>query len=66
MGVERGRNMGMPVDEFVEKAWAQLVEGSDHVIVGPLPPADKYLELVKGRREIFENLSNVMAAHFQL
>jgi hypothetical protein len=58
--------MGMPVDEFVEQAWAQLVEGSDHVIVGPMPPADKFIGLVQGRREIFENLSDMMAAHFQL
>ena len=58
--------MGMPVDEFVEQSWAQLAAGSDQVIVGPFPPEDKYMEIVKGRREIFESLSNIVAANFQL
>jgi hypothetical protein len=58
--------MGMPVDEFVEKAWSQLAAGSDQVIVGPVLQEDKYMAVVEGRRELFESLSNIVAANFQM
>ena len=64
MGPERGRAMGMPVDEFVEKTWEQLAAGSDHVIVGSMD--DAFTAMVKQRRDRFEGLSNLMLGHFEL
>ncbi len=66
MGVETGRALGMPLDEFTEQAWEQLAAGSDHVIVSTIGPAEPFLEQVKARRDRFEGLSNLMLGHFEL
>jgi hypothetical protein len=66
MGLEKGRALGMPLNEFTEKAWSQLASGTDHVIVGALGPDTAYLEMVNGRRNRFEALSNLMLTHFEL
>jgi len=58
-----GRNMGMPLSVFTDAAWRGLAEGSDHVIVGTIGPGgkeEKYNEVIKNRREIFEWLSKIM------
>ncbi|RFU81178.1 hypothetical protein TARUN_1024 [Trichoderma arundinaceum] len=67
MGVERGRSLGMPLDEFTEKAYAELAAGKEEVIIGHLhggtPEAtQKFLEQ---RSELFNTLSDSMALHFQ-
>jgi hypothetical protein len=64
MGEEVGRAVGIPVDEFTEKAWAQLAAGSDHVIVGSFGPEEKYLGMVKQRRDTFESLSDMILKNF--
>ncbi|KAL2127701.1 hypothetical protein VTI74DRAFT_10293 [Chaetomium olivicolor] len=67
MGPEIGRNMGMPVQEFTDKAWEQLAAGSELVTVGAIPPAgEEFKDMVQKRRDAFEALSNIMLAHFEL
>lgn len=64
LGAERGRGMGMPVQEFVEAAYAGLVRGDDVVNVG-LPGGasqEDYDALIGARQKIFDNLSNLMAS----
>lgn len=67
MGPERGRNMGMPASEFIEKAWSQLATGSEHVIIGSAGSSDEaFLEIVKQRRQNFDSLSGILLGHFEL
>ena len=66
MGEERGRSMGMPVNEFTDKAYAGLVSGTDHVIIGSVGPEDLFLEIAHKRREAFDSLSKFMLQHFEL
>jgi len=60
MGVERGRALGMPVDEFTDQAYAQLADGRDEVSVGGIHGAKKGLleRLLDARNELFDDLSN--------
>jgi hypothetical protein len=64
MGVEVGRAVGMPVDEFTEKAWAQLAAGSEEVIVGSFGPEEEFLGMVNQRRKAFEFLSGMLLKNF--
>ena len=68
MGEERGRGMGMPVDVFTEKAYAQLAGGADLVSVGTVGAAseEEYLDLVEKRKKIADSLTDMMLAHFPL
>lgn len=67
MGIERGRAVGMPLDEFTEKAYAGLASGKEEVIIGTLAGAspEAAQEFLEKRNVLFNNLSNVIAAHFQ-
>ncbi|PKS08178.1 hypothetical protein jhhlp_005454 [Lomentospora prolificans] len=66
MGEDVGRALGMPIGEFIEQAWSQLAEGSEHVMVGGIPAEEPFKELANKRREAFELLSGVMLAKYQL
>ncbi|KAK4031585.1 hypothetical protein C8A01DRAFT_21224 [Parachaetomium inaequale] len=66
MGPEKGRSMGMPAAEFIEKAWQQLTAGSEHVIVGSAGPEESFMEIVNKRREHFETVSDHLLRHFEL
>ena len=66
MGEERGRALGMPVNEFVDKAYAGLVSGSDHVIIGSVGPEDLFLDIAHKRRQAFDSLANIMLQHYEL
>ncbi len=65
---KRGRGLGMPVDVFTERAYAQLEAGKDHVTVGAVGVAseDEFLEVVNRRQKIADTLNNTMLAHFQV
>jgi hypothetical protein len=58
--------MGMPLDEFSEKAYGLLMTGRDQIIIGSIGPAgavgpaEMFLEVVEKRRSIFEWLSKMM------
>ena len=60
--------MGMPVDVFTEKAYAQLAAGADLVSVGSVGTAseEEYLDLVEKRKKIADSLTGMMLAHFPL
>ncbi|KAL2171142.1 hypothetical protein VTG60DRAFT_3657 [Thermothelomyces hinnuleus] len=63
---EIGRKMGMPLQEFIDKAWEQLAAGSELVMVGPLVAQASFEDMVETRRTTFENISSVMLTHFEL
>lgn len=52
MGAEKGRRMGMPLDQFLDEAYEGLAAGQDHVIIGSIGPAEEF------RRRVFDNLAN--------
>ncbi|KAG9858248.1 hypothetical protein KCV05_g773, partial [Aureobasidium melanogenum] len=58
MGAEKGRQMGMPLDQFLDEAYEGLAAGQDHVIVGSIGPAEEFRGLVETRRRVFDNLAN--------
>ncbi|KAG2420783.1 hypothetical protein HFD88_000397 [Aspergillus terreus] len=60
MGVEVGRNLGMPLDQFVTEAYQGLQSGLDQVIVGTIGPAEPFYDIVNKRRTVFENLAKMM------
>ncbi len=63
---DRGRSLGMPLDEFSDKAYEGMMAGKDHIIIGTVGPAgsggpaEMYLEVVEKRRSVFEWLSKIM------
>lgn len=66
LGPERGRSMGMPVAEFIEKTWPQIVSETDHIIIGAIGPEELFLDAVSQRRKQFDALSDLLLGHFQL
>ncbi|KAG8528501.1 uncharacterized protein KY384_007419 [Bacidia gigantensis] len=60
---EKGRSMGMPVDEFTDKAFKGMISGVDQVTIGAVGPQEAFTELVQKRQTAFENLSTIMRAH---
>jgi len=63
MGVEIGRNMGMPVAEFTSQAYAGLCSGEDTVFIGDLASGDSILNVANGRRNLFESLAKIIRSH---
>lgn len=68
MGEERGRALGMPLKDFTEVAFKELIKGDDLIVVGSIAtePRETYMELVDKRRNIFNKLSGAMLSHFEL
>ena len=60
MSPEKGRQLGMPVRQYVDETCKGLASGSDQVIVGSVGPADTFNEIVDKRRRTFENLAKMM------
>lgn len=60
MGPEAGRQLGMPVDAYVDQTYKGLASGSDQIIVGAIGPADTFNEIVDKRRDAFQNLAKMM------
>ncbi|EXJ85028.1 hypothetical protein A1O3_05703 [Capronia epimyces CBS 606.96] len=61
MGQEKGRQMGMPVGEFTDIAYQELVSGSDQIIIGTIAgPAEDFQDVVNKRRKAFETLAQFM------
>ncbi|KAF2498981.1 NAD(P)-binding protein, partial [Lophium mytilinum] len=57
-----GRSFGMPVTEFVEKAFEGLDAGSDQVVVGTIAglPYEDFVRLAGERRAATEGLAKIM------
>ncbi|AEO69900.1 f18c9466-59c1-4a6e-891b-15973c221a81 [Thermothielavioides terrestris] len=57
LGPERGRNLGMPLDEFTAQAWQGLANGDDEVHVGFIGSKERFFALARGRREACEEFA---------
>ncbi|KAK8043185.1 hypothetical protein PG994_013668 [Apiospora phragmitis] len=68
MGIENGRALGMPVDEFADLAYEELPKGEELVVVGSIAtePREVYMDLVERRRKIFDKLAGAMLSRFEL
>ncbi|KAJ5119761.1 hypothetical protein N7448_010430 [Penicillium atrosanguineum] len=60
MGAEKGRQMGMPLGEFTEKAWQGLASGDDEVYVGCVGPEDRFFSIARQRRSACEDFAQMM------
>lgn len=60
MGAEKGRQMGMPLEEFTNKAWEGLVKGDDEVHVGCIPPPGRFFSIARQRRAACDEFSQQM------
>lgn len=58
--------MGLPVDVFIEQAWAQLAAGSELVMVGDVGAGEGYPEMMRLKGALFEALSDRMLTRFEL
>ena len=63
MGEERGRAIGMPLNEFCDQVYDGLVRGEDQIVIGSVGPRDKFMNVVDGRRSIFEFLAEMMRSN---
>ncbi|KAK7955663.1 oxidoreductase- short-chain dehydrogenase/reductase family [Apiospora aurea] len=68
MGVENGRALGMPVEEFTDIAYEELSRGEDLVVVGSIATESRevYMALVERRRRIFDQLAGALLSRFEL
>ncbi|KJZ72287.1 hypothetical protein HIM_08328 [Hirsutella minnesotensis 3608] len=62
MGEERGRALGMPVDEFVDQTFEQLSREKEEISIGAIGAVarEPYIALLETRRTMFETLSDVI------
>lgn len=60
MGLEAGRNLGMPLDAFIDQAYQGLAEGKDQIVIGSIGPPETFNEIIDKRRTAFANLSKMM------
>lgn len=60
MGLERGRALGMPLEMFTEQAWAGLVDGKEHILVGMLPGGDwgVFNDVLNKKKQHFKGLDD--------
>ena len=63
MGEEAGRNVGMPLDKYIDEAHEGLLSGKDHVIVGAFAPQERFFDIVDKRRAAFDDLSKMYRSH---
>ena len=68
MGHEKGRALGMPVQDFVDIAYKELSGDKDFIVVGSIAtePREVYMDLVEQRRRIFDKLSKAMLSQMDL
>ncbi|KAI4112944.1 MAG: hypothetical protein LQ345_005988 [Seirophora villosa] len=63
MGQEKGRALGMPLDQFCDQAYDGLAQGLDQVIIGSIGPQENFLDIVNKRRGAFDFLAKMMRSH---
>ncbi|KAH9893805.1 hypothetical protein F4778DRAFT_748555 [Xylariomycetidae sp. FL2044] len=68
MGLDRGRALGMPLRDFTEITYAQLLKGDELIVIGSIAtdPRETYMDLLDRRRKIFNKLSGAMLSNFEL
>ncbi|KAL4948759.1 short-chain dehydrogenase/oxidoreductase, partial [Aspergillus filifer] len=57
MGKEKGRSLGMPVDEFTDRVFEGLREGKDQIVVESIGHPETFNDILEKRREQFGNLA---------
>ena len=60
MGLEKGRALGMPLNQFCDEAYNGLASGKDQVVIGSIGPPDTFIDIVDKRRGAFEFLAKMM------
>ncbi|KAI9713950.1 MAG: hypothetical protein M1820_000680 [Bogoriella megaspora] len=62
LGEERGRAMGMPVDQFTDEAYIALAAGREHIIVGTLAGTSKeaFDEISAQRDRVFDRVTKIL------
>lgn len=60
MGVNIGRHLGMPLEDFTAKAWRGMVKGEDEVFVGSIGPEDRFFSIARQRRAACEDLAQAV------
>ncbi|KAL8760224.1 MAG: hypothetical protein Q9199_000247 [Rusavskia elegans] len=63
MGQEKGRSLGMPLNQFCDQAYDGLAKGQDQVIIGSIGPQDNFMDVVNKRRGAFEFLAKMIRAY---
>lgn len=68
MGEEVGRNLGMPIDLFIEEAYPKLNEGLEWIPIGhPVPNGPElvgeYHQMIASRTKLIDKLSELVLAH---
>ncbi|KAH6648020.1 hypothetical protein BKA67DRAFT_579221 [Truncatella angustata] len=68
MGQEKGRALGMPLDEFTEIVYRELLKGLEFIVIGSIAtePQEVYQDMVDKRRTIFKRLSVALLSRFEL
>ncbi|KFY25418.1 hypothetical protein V493_04671 [Pseudogymnoascus sp. VKM F-4281 (FW-2241)] len=61
MGVEVGRNFGMPLESFIEAAYQGLLSGDDTIAVGAVPGAMEVMTDIVAKRLFDDWSNNIMA-----
>jgi hypothetical protein len=56
----KGRQLGMPLPEFITKAWDGLAKGNDQVYVGVMGPEDRFFAVAHQRRAACEEVAQQM------
>lgn len=60
MGANVGRQLGMPLKDFTDKAWDGLLKGEDEVFVGSIGPEDRFLSIAHQRRQTCEEFAQAV------
>jgi len=60
MGEEKGRQLGMPLDQFTDAAYRGIASGSDQVVIGSVGPEETFNDIINKRRTACENLSKIL------
>ncbi|CAI7618185.1 unnamed protein product [Penicillium glandicola] len=60
MGIDKGRGMGMPVEQYAEDAYQALETGSDEILGGSVGPTEVFQDLADRRRKIFDEIAPML------
>ncbi|KIX94494.1 uncharacterized protein Z520_09880 [Fonsecaea multimorphosa CBS 102226] len=60
MGAEKGRALGMPIDQFTEAAFEGLASGSNQIVIGTVGPAEIFNDIIAKRRALSQDLGKTL------
>lgn len=59
----QGKQMGLPVHEYIDIVYKELVSGSDQIVTGDIGGAARFNNIIDERRAAFEGLAKMMRSH---